>query len=67
MVLLAEDETRPAVQFIVLTVFCSRTKMFAPFFNSQGPVVKKATLPATYYTTSVFPKILSRILLQVKK
>lgn len=41
--------------------------MFGPFFNSQGPVVKKATLPATYYTTSVFPKILLHILLQVKK
>ena len=40
--------------------------MFTIFFNTQGPVVvdimpDKATITASYYTTSVFPKVLLHI------
>ena len=60
MVWLAEDDPRPEV---LKTGFRSRKRMFTIFFNSQGPVVvdimpDKATITATYYTTSVLPKVL---------
>ena len=45
------------------TAFRSRKRMFTIFFNTQGPVVvdimpDKATITATYYTTSVLLKVL---------
>ena len=60
---LAEDEPRPEV---LKTGFRSRKRMFTIFFNTQGPVVvnimpDKATITATYYTTSVLPKNLLHI------
>ena len=60
---LAEDEPRPEV---LKTGFRSRKMMFTIFFNTQGPVVvdimpDKATITATYYTTSVLPKNLLHI------
>ena len=63
VVWLAEDEPRPEV---LKTVFRSRKRMFTIFFNTQGPVVvdimpDKATITATYYTTSVLPKHLLHI------
>ena len=58
MVWLAENEPCPEV---LKTGFSSRKRMFTIFFSSQGPVVvdimpDKATITATYYTTSVLPK-----------
>ena len=63
MVWLAEDEPRPEV---LKTGFRSRKRVFTIFFNTQGPVVvdivpDKATITATYYTTSVLPKVLLHI------
>ena len=63
MVWLPEDEPRPEV---LKTGFRSRKRMFTIFFNSQGPVVvdimpDKATITATYSTTSVLPKNLRHI------
>ena len=60
MVWLAEDDPLPEV---LKTGFRSRKRMFTIFFNTQGPVVvdimpDKATITATYYTTSVLPKVL---------
>ena len=48
------------------TAFRSRKRMFTLFFNTQGPVVvdimpDKATITATYYTTSVLAKVLLHI------
>ena len=59
MVWLVEGEPRPKV---LNTSFRSRKRMFTIFFNSQGPIVvdiipDKATITATYYTTSVLPKV----------
>ena len=63
MVWLAENEPRPEV---LKTGFRSRKRMFTIFFNTQGPVVvdimpDKATITATYSTTSVLPKNLLHI------
>ena len=60
MVWLAEDDPLPEV---LKTGFRSRKRMFTIFFNTHGPVVvdimpDKATITATYYTTSVLPKVL---------
>ena len=60
MVWLAEDDPLPEV---LKTGFRSRKRMFTIFFNTQGPVVvnimpDKATITATYYTTSVLSKVL---------
>lgn len=60
---LTEDEPRPEV---LTTGFRSRKRMFTIFFHSQGPVAvdimpDKATITATYYTTSVLPKVLQHI------
>ena len=59
MVWLAEDDPLPEV---LKTGFRSRKRMFT-IFNTQGPVVVdimpyKATITATYYTTSVLLKVL---------
>ena len=63
MVWVAEDEPCPEV---LKTGFRSRKRMFTIFSNTQGPVVvdvmpDKATITATYYTTSVLPKNLLHI------
>jgi histone-lysine N-methyltransferase SETMAR len=63
MVWMTDDEPRPEV---LKTSFRSRKRMFTIFFNSQGPVAvdimpDKATITATYYTTSVLPKVLEHI------
>ena len=65
MLWLAEDEPRPEV---LKTGFRSRKRVFTIFFNTQGPVVvvvgtmtDKATITATYYTTSVLRKVVLRI------
>ena len=60
---MAEDEPCPEV---LKTGFRSRKRMFTIFSNTQGPVVvdvmpDKATITATYYTTSVLPKNLLHI------
>ena len=63
MVWMAEHGPHPKV---LRTGFRSRKRMFTIFFNTQGPVVidivpNKATITATYYTTSVLPKVLLHI------
>ena len=60
MVWLADDEPRLDA---LKTGFRPRKRMFTVFFNTRGPVVvditpDKATITATYYTTSVLPKVL---------
>ena len=63
MVWLADDELRLEA---LKTGFRSRKRMFTVFFNTRGPVVvdikpDKATISATYYTTSVRTRRRSRI------
>ena len=63
MVWLAEDEPCPEV---LRTGFSSRKRMFTNFFDTHGLVTvditpDKAIITATYYTTSVLPKILLHI------
>ena len=63
MVWMTDDEPRPEV---LKTSFRSRKRMSIIFFNFQEPVAvdimpDKATITATYYTTSVLPKVLEHI------